>query len=593
MSAKDIRHAKHARHSRERVEADGVTSASPRKNALLALAINIVVLLVCLALCPMSETGDDEVIMAISSGCFGEPSGHLVFINACLAYPIMLLNTYLPMVNWYYLLQFAFVFLALMAFSYICFDNLGLFCGFFLAIGVVLLYGYEAYVAFQFTKTAGVLSATGVFLLLNNLYRRKGKRWYAFGIVLMALGFCYRFMLALAATCLMIVIAFVVYLVDSKLGDRRRSFRKGGRVRLKGGVSRCVSVLACVIAAVFVLYGVNSFAYSAPEWQDFNDYNYWRGYIRDYPIYKYDDCIDQYRQLGMSRAEYDNMTIWNIADPEVYTTDLFEQVSNISSTNGETARFGIASVKGYLKYLVKTFARTSGFILFALISITLLVLATNRKKMLLRCVIVVLGVLALSSFMYLRGRYGINRVDISYWLAGIMVLLSGVSANQLRTSHKLRLVAPIAALVSFAIIVYPLAVAHVNGLAEELDNRAAYEEVLEFADLHEDSLFFVDASTANYGMEVSWNEPLEAGSHSNLVWLGGWYTNSPTAIDQWHSCGVDNPFRSLGSLDNAYIIDRYKHVATIAEYTSEQYGARMHYTEVYSSGPYRVYKIKH
>src|SRR5699024_9675655 len=125
----------------------------------------------------------------------------------------------------------------------------------------------------------------------------------------------------------------------------------------------------------------------------------------------------------MSRNDYANMMQWNIGDTDYYTVDLFEKILNISPENSEEAKEDSTFLNGVLFYL-QEYMETNWSKCFAL-AFLLILFISKKKKTTVVSGIITLGIIwALSMYLYLQGRYGLQRIELILWLAGFLLLLS-------------------------------------------------------------------------------------------------------------------------------------------------------------------------
>ena len=143
---------------------------------------------------PGYETNDDIGIQNIVSGVKGNWDAHLVYINYLLGLLIAFSYKICPVsVSMYAIMQYFVLFLAFTAISYVLFQKIKSSSAFWIILVLLIPFSYEGYIKIQYTKTAGIVSAAGLFLLCYALTIDKYvKRTVACALVLCAVGFMYR-----------------------------------------------------------------------------------------------------------------------------------------------------------------------------------------------------------------------------------------------------------------------------------------------------------------------------------------------------------------------------------------------------------------
>lgn len=556
-----------------------------------AFIINVILFNLSIGLHPLSETGDDDVLMAMVSGCFGEPTAHIIFVNVCWAAVIRLLILLFPGINWYFVLQYFLVFTAFFTIAYVILKLFGEKKGLLLSMIILLPYAYEGYVVFQFTKTAGILTAAGCFYLYY-YFREKmtGKSWI-FGMFLAWLGSCYRFAMSAAVAAVCIGSMLGVFLIN-------KIVRKEG-MQLADFKQKSVLFVAVLLLGMVGLRCMDNAMYSSKEWQEYKEYNYYRGTVRDFPIHKFEGNEEAYAGIGITETEYKNLMNWNIADPEVYTTEKLKEIGLLTDKNETTARVSSATVSGFFQFLTDSFVKNKMFLLFWMLSALLLLFTARKKRFLVDIFINFSAVLGVNAIFYLRGRYGVNRVDICIWLAAILMLVSAGSGEKLqwienKTVRRERLW-NVFVFFCFCITVVWLTgmpvKEHLEMWKTEKKIQADYQEILKYVDADEEGYYFMDACAAHYGYGTEWYQPYAQNFCKNLVYLGGWYTNSPVTLEQWKRNKIQNPFRDMCRMENAYIVDRYQHIDTTISYLQEHYSQNLKISLIYAVGDYKIYRI--
>lgn len=556
-----------------------------------AFVINVILLNISIGLHPVSETGDDDVMMAMVSGCFGEPTAHIIFVNICWAAVIRLLVLLVPQVNWYFILQYVLVFVAFFTVSYVILKLFGKRKGMLLSLLILLPYAYEGYVSFQFTKTAGILTAAGCFYLFYCMREKRRAFSGICGLLLVWLGSCYRFAMSAAVVAVCIGSISCSFFIDRIIQKRKISFSD-----LK---QKKILLAVALLMGMVGIRCIDHIAYDSERWRDYNEFNYYRGCVRDFPIHEYEGNEEAYADIGITKIEYENLLNWNIADPDVYTTDKLKEIALLENKDKAMATVSNVTISGYFHFLTDSFGKNKMIYLYVILSFLLFLFVAQKKRFCLDIFVNFLAVLGICTFFYLRGRYGINRVDVCIWLASALMLLFGGSGRNLQGigngNVKREFLWKFCGCICFYIVSVWLTVMpvknHLEMWSTEMKVQADYKEVLKYIDADEKGIYFMDACAAHYGYGIPWYESYPQEYCKNVVYLGGWYTNSPVTLKQWERNGIENPFRDICQMENTYIVDKYQHIDTTISYLREHYDKNVKKTLVYAVGDYKIYQI--
>lgn len=555
------------------------------------ILLNLLLMVISLAFHPVSEVGDDDIMTAIVSGCFGKPTPYVFFVNYLWAYFIKSLVILNGSVNWFLVMQYILILLSFITISAILFNIIpGKKVGLVLLL-IILPYSFEAYITYTFTKTAGILTAAGFFCLFYYLHQGR-RKWstYLWGMLLIFIGSYYRFAMSFAVGAVFVGSIMYMFFVDWMRSKEKLNLKK---IRWKN-----IIMIAAAFIGIFGFRYIDKEMYNTQEWKEYKDYDYYRGCVRDFPIYDYNGNEEEYAAIGISKTEYDNLLNWNIADPQVYTKEKFQDILNIE-IDGKKANESDATIENYLKFITDIFVKNKMFSVFLLLSIFFISYVKDKKLFLLDVAVNFMGVLGVNTFFFLRGRFGQNRVDICIWLAAILMLVFCAEKRKLQKIDKdnpmdIFVKRGTACLTLYILLVFltgmPLK-QHFIQWDTEKENLIACENLLEYVNAEAENVYFMEACAEHYGYGTSWNKPYQQELGDNIIWLGGWYTESPIVKEHWAKNGIQNPFSDMCNMENAYIIDRYHHIDTIVQYLQEHYDVNANVVLEHESGPYRIYKL--
>ena len=287
-------------------------TSSAKQNLLFALGINAVLLGVFLCLfTPHYQSNDDFILSCFVNGAIAEKSARMVYINVMIGALLKGLYTLTTAVPWYALMQYVILFASFTAMTWILLQRWELIPALALSIGFVSIFGMDAYIIVQYTKTTAAATVSGVMLML-----------YALGM--------YRYHEFLAAG------AVICWAIIDPLTE---AIKHGDDIKEK--LHRAFETVRPFIL-LLLLFGtvraIDSAAYSEPKWADYIEYNKARTLVMDHGTPRYDMFEEGYADLGISENFYQRMRFWNFHDPDKFDTETFYK---IAALKGERKLIGL------------------------------------------------------------------------------------------------------------------------------------------------------------------------------------------------------------------------------------------------------------
>ncbi len=547
---------------------------------LIATGMNFIVFLFNVFICyPVSETGDDSVMMSIVSGGYGEYSSYIVFSNIFYSKIIVLLTAYIGGINWYTAIQFLIIFLAFTCITYVLLRKFSYRLGSILAVAFLICFSYDMYVSYQFTKSAAIATATGCFLLFYFLEQDKIKiGWSSVGVIFILIGSLIRFYSFLAVMgifSVLGVIRVVFYFIKKQYKC----------------IWRYVIVFSLTILSSFGFYLADKAVYnSQPDWKEYKEYNSMRSKIRDYPIPIYEENTEAYKNIGMSKNDYDNLLQWNIGDTQYYTIDLYQKILNISSQKNEGKNDKQSFARGisfyYDRYMEMNWTQC-----YAIVFFLLLIMATREKKsdICIAGIIPLIMILIFSLYLYFQGRYGLQRIELILWIAGWLLMLSLIKDDEFDKAPGVCI---------FIIVCMLLNLSCFQKYKINIDNKdsmkQAKQEVRKFYDYmneNKDKVYLLDATSGYMGEAINLFEEYPLGYCDNVLGLGGWYTKSPIMLANKKYHGIENIFADTVDNQHIYIVDKQE-IDVEVQYIKEHYNKDAYAEKVEQIGSYNIYSIK-
>ena len=281
-----------------------------KKSLLLALALNLVFLLVYLVFSSNSYAALDDFFMAtVLEGAYdGLSDTHLFFVNSVYGFLLKPLYLLFPSVGWYYIFEVIEVFAAFTIFTYVLLKRLDLEVGLILSLILLCCVSPDFYFQLSFTQNGALLTASGVLLLLMNL-RTPRRLWFICGLLLFVLGFVMRkesFLLGVP------YVAFFAFLSLVK------------KVNLK-------ILLITVLSSAVVLLGLYYFEksqYIEPEYKYYSSYQGPRATFVDGGFFDVNAFYDELAESGYEKKNAQAIRTWLFYDTEIFHLDSLPRLLN-------------------------------------------------------------------------------------------------------------------------------------------------------------------------------------------------------------------------------------------------------------------------
>lgn len=512
---------------------------------------------------------DDVAMRNVAAGVItGEPDAHLLHIKYLLGLFISGLYRLLEGFDWYGLVMIGIV---LVSFAMILYRGLsarkGIFWKLVYSVFALLLFtalGMQHVSAFQWTTTAGIAGAAGIYLFYS-ADRQEGLLLYleeGIAVFLILLS------LAVRDDVFLMVLPIAGFCFWWKYGTLRRETNGKWKLRL-----RHWGVPAGLLAGVVLILGMEAFAYRSPEWRDFREYNVNREAIMDYyGIADYEEDQEFYEKLGMSPEETENLQRYSLYLVEGLYPEKMEALARRSRENyleqhtvGERIRVAASEIYEHLGK--DTYHLTNLAALF-MIALTLgICFGKDRRQLgLVLCVLICWG--AYWCYLGYRDRI-LERVGFVLYLLIFLTMLAiwyhlawnpealpqeegdgstGEALGKRLTSGA----------VTVILGVFLLLLACINVKAVKEDNTSQRDYNLQFLDVnrymaeHPENVYFmttfsIETYTDNFTIR-------RECAFSNLLSVGGWHTYSPLENVKDEKLGITDPKYDITEKENVYLI---------------------------------------
>ena len=526
-------------------ERQPLTGKSRFLRFVFSLAFNIFMMLLLYRLFdPVFEGSDDITVVQFVNGSCGSFDPHMVYQNYLVGLVLTGLYRHFPLIPWYSWFQFLGLCASFTAITYVLCCRVRKGAGFALALLVQSFAAYECYINIQYTKTAGVLAAAGMLLIWNGLWgggedRKILKADLLWGISLVICSVLGRYAQSAACAALTAGIPLLMFL------DAGKNKSVPGRGRIF-----CRCLITCLVlgalCAALVVFDRNIYE-KDPVWKNFVEYNNTRSELMDYGMPKFEEYEDIYKELGISRTAYDLFDTWNSGDTDVFSTEVMKkllQVRKAKEPGLETVKeFAREVPKGFLKNrLVKCFLVALGlWLLFGR--------HDGRALAALAAEILLFG--ALYYYLFLKGRYLYNRVDVGLWISALTVLLwTWKPAHRSGAANAGRTILILAVMAVCAFIQIPGWKGRLSShCADSRKNRQETREKMMEISKDTDHLYVSKLGILSASRFSGPFEPMPQGILGNVILLGGWKVESAPYNAVLQKYGFShNPYEAIAGL---------------------------------------------
>ena len=619
------------------------TRRHPAADLAWALCLNVVILaLLFIIMRPYFETNDDTALLTLINDAKITSDPHMVIASIFLGKLLMGLYSITHKLPWYTLTQYAMLFTAFTGVTYVLLRRLGKLWGLVLSAIVVLWMGYESYIVIQFSRTAGITTASALMLLFyavsplvedlgagtdggditrrasRGIGRAKSGRIVdtdvaglprihigsaLAGILLILPGCWLRFSQFLPSAALMTGIGLWmllrIWLPDKQdrigVSDEASSrYASAGRYGGQGDISvreklgRTVRLFLPFLAAGGLCLAcriVDMRSYETdPVWSRFHAFDLLREQLYDYGFPDYASNLDVYREAGISDAGYTLYRNWSFTDPDRFTTDVMEKLIAAK----EPRRFSGAVLKGFAKEVpVGLIQKPVSWFVLLLLLMFLSGGGISRSRVLsILWEAALFGGLYL--YLYYNGRYLRTRVDVPLLYSVALCLLWQIRPAGVKRTWWTFLAATIV-LMAVPSLREPYKFRFMT--QEKPKNEAKRREKFEQLSADPDHLYVMKmgAMTAHqcYGPFNIMPEKVLG----NVLYVGGWAAYSHSFMDTMQAYGITNPFKDLIGNKKLYLVDN--DIELTMTYLRENYdpGATYKVVKGKKLGKYKVYRI--
>ena len=512
---------------------------------LLAFVINLLVMgLFLLLYYPVYETNDDSAILSFASGAYGVYDAHLIYQNYLLGWLYIQLYQLNHVLPWYALIQYMLLFVSFTALTFILMEYLESPSFLWIILIILLFFGFDTYVKIQYTKTAGILSAAGLTLVLMALMKKKvSLAEMSLGVVLAWLGSLYRVQQFFCVAAFFAAPA-IYLLLNIKEFSNGKTLKRAGTAVAAGLV-----LLLCTGGAAFC----DRMQYQSDSWSEYLRYNDLRTELLDYGFPLYDGHSKEYDRIGLDKSAVMLLRRWTFEDDERFNTEVFESIINMKGNKPHVADQKF--FHDYFRDLADGLKEREVFWCFALLLPCCILLSRHSYSKWIAAGILTVILLGIYGYLYYRGRFMIRRVDVGIWFAAVSSLLMIFKPER---KHK-------AGLAGFLVLAV-LAICmnfkwndfwRINSREKAEESRKERESVqMVHSDL--EHLYLRKVDTISLAKAFGVFEQCPFGIAENTYALGGWPSHTETARSVLDNYRAGNPFcfRNMINNDGIYLVDK-------------------------------------
>jgi len=541
-----------------------------KSEVAISIIVNLIFLLTILVFCDIKyEVSDDFVMSAIMSGAYdGTPNPHLIFINILWGYMLLPFYYLCPQISWYLVFQILLCFLSMTLISYMLLEKLDHIMAFMIIVLFLTVFGSDAYILVQFTKTAVLAVMGGGSVFVWSLFEEKGMKITGISGIVCLCGTMIRFNVVYIAGGFILFILVFNFIKFIKLNRKDNLLTKKIVMIAMMGLVLIVTSVTCKEISSYI-YKTNN------EYRFFKEYSKARADIVDASDYGYAAYAEELEKIGVSENDYKMMRSWNFADNEVFSLETMQKTAQVIAEYKKTV--GVSKEK--ILEEIQNRGLQGYPVCIACIVITILGIVFQRERYWTSFIIWGIG------FFYILYFFGIERTvyrtEYAVFLCGFLgIIYFWNESGKIERKEQENICKIIIAL--GVILQLPLYIPDRSYQDVYSDNRREYientfyeswnynackyrknvnkgnksENLLNEIETHKENLYLLDFQTTMQVLYYEWNpyKTLPEGYFDNSVYLASVMTNFPACNNILENYHAKQPLKALVN-DNVYLID--------------------------------------
>ena len=487
---------------------------------------------------------DDAQMRAIASGAFtGHTDGHLVFMKYVLGVFISSLYNVFPEYNCYGIFFFGLIAGVMVLYCTYFLEERSyfqamLFAALFIIIIIPLI------LELNFTYSAVIVGSLALFYqIIDNYNSKKSKVFFV-----LSLWLCYCIRYEVFFMMLPFLLLDVVYKAILHTSDRKVFIKELAKPYL------------CVLILLLLTVIVEKTAYSSEEWRKFIEYNNNRTQVIDYSDWPgYAENQDMYLKYGIDENKYELLDYSRLSisgvDMESLMNDVVKVLKQEKTAQEIKNNLITACYQMYNGFFGKEYSLVN-IIIMALLSACLVfgLLTNNSKYYIWKMILSYIGYLLMWFALVYAGR-PIFRVCVSLQIV-MLIFLCGEFIKNWKIA--VRCVDKVTGLKTFCIGVTAFLIFNVLNIANDksIDHKKIINDqttISKYCEKYSNHVYFVHGSEYAFSQD---NSLKNVSMSNNVIYPGGWITNSPLFKEQINNHGIQDVFDDLISADNVYYIDK-------------------------------------
>ncbi len=518
------------------------------------LCTGLLFLFYLLIMRPSFDTNDDlNVALFVNRGRLIQDS-HWLFPNWILGVICAALYRLTNMIPWYGIMQYFGLFCAFAGIFWGIQQMFRSGAAFFLSLVLMNYFAVDSCINMQFTKTAGICAAGGLFVVVCAIWRER-INYIALvaGMLITAYGFMYRHLEADIMFALWAV--FGVYLLlmlgyDAENGIWRRALRY-------------ILVFVLTFGLCLACRMVDRMSYSSnEESKEYEMLNDARSQLTDYGFPKYEDNKELFDELGISYTAYKLFSKWNFYDPDVFTLEKINALINVQKRKS----YNMELIKSFFDAYPYKWFQNPMFYCFLVCLVIALLHGRRGWQRYVVILLLLLGLTAIFIYMFKEGRFNLERTENPIWFCASLVLVALISPERFNMPRRYTWMM---ILILLALNQNQWRSSWRHNTRDKAQKMAESQNFIAQVSSDKDHLYL--AKVGSYALSPAYGPlslvPLDAGS--NMAVLGGWPSGSPAYVATLEAYGMTNPYRDCINNDKAYVIDN--DINTTINYIHEYY----------------------
>ena len=510
---------------------------SKRIDLLLAFAINVLFFIIYICNFEfVHETNDDLAISFFVEGAYGTQSEYLIYQNVLWGKFLVWIYQLVPQLKWYNIFLYAGMFLSFLGLSYTFIRTMGRKIGMFANMVLLLFVGYQTYVVLQYSRVATLATAAGVLLLFLAIEYADSK-WekricIISGTILAIWGSMLRFQM-FAMTVVIVAGALVIHRVCVIVKDK-----KGNLIKELGSYIAIFGMVGLLSVSAYI---IDRLHYTLDEdWKAFVEFNEVRTELWDYGFPDYMENTAAYESAGISVNDLYFYLYWNM-DSELISTEKLQIVADAKEDKG-------FSLTEFLEEYPSSFMSINLFVLYLVVA--LFAIGLNRKNI-YYALYGFFAVMLFEAYFYWAGRYGVQRVDYSMWIAALVGMLYGIAGDLYRLKDKewKWIIACAAAVLMINAADFDYVEMQSQGAIAN-GNKIFYAPMLS----DEEHLYVVLCGSPSVYFSYDFWEPAKKGDLKNVYNAYGWEWATEARKEVLKDWGLTNVYREGINNEKVYFV---------------------------------------